>query len=301
MCIFFCFSNTNLSHIMSCKIFTESIVKLYFVECNFFVPDCFIIICKAYISEVQFLCTCKSLEFIITECSGDLSCPVRTEVEEYNRIFILNSCNWFTVFFDNSRKYKFVCLVVIVRSLYCCNRICSLNAFSFCKSLICELYTIPAVISVHCIITSGDHTNFANTDLVHLVYKLLNKIFTGSRWCITSVQEAVYINLFKTFSLCHFKKCIEMCIVAVYTTIREKSHEMDSRIVFFCIFHCCKKCFILKEISIVDLFGDSGKFLIYDTSCTHIHMSDFGVAHLSVRKTYGKSAGISLHKRILCH
>ena len=271
------------------------------MEGNQFVLDCLIIVCKTYICEVKFLCSLEAFELVIAECSGDLTCTVRTEVEEYNGIFVLNGCNRFAVFFDYGREYEFICLVSIVGSLNCCCSVCAFDAFAFCQCFVCKLYTIPAVISVHCIVTSGNNTDLTNTDFLHLCFKLFDEFFTGCRRCITSVEEAVYINFLKTFSLSHLKKCIEMCVVAVYTTIGKKSHKMNSRIIVLCILHCCKKCFIPEEITIVDLFCDSGKLLIYDTACAHIHMTYLRVTHLSVRKTNCKSAGISFYEWIFCH
>ena len=111
----------------------------------------------------------------------------------------------------------------------------------------------------------------------------------------------MYINLFQAFSFGHFQKSEQMCDMAVHTAIRKKSHEMNGRIVVFCIFHSCKKCFILKEVTILDLFCDPCKFLIYNTACAHIHMSNLGVTHLAFRKTYCQSAGVSFDKWILSH
>ena len=299
--IFLCLSDTNLCHIMSCKVFAKCILKKYFVEGNQFVLDCLIIVCKTYICEVKFLCSLEAFELVIAECSGDLTCTVRTEVEEYNGIFVLNGCNRFAVFFDYSRKYEFICLVSIVGSLNCCCSVCAFDAFAFCQCFVCKLYTIPAVISVHCIVTSGNNTDLTNTDFFHLCFKLFDEFFTGCRRSVTSVKEAMYINFLKSLSFSHLKQCIEMSIVAVYTTIGKKSHEVNSGIIIFCILHCCKKCFVLEEITIVDLFCDSGKLLIYDTACAHIHMTYLRVTHLSVRKTNCKSAGISFYEWIFCH
>ena len=271
------------------------------MECNQLILNSFIIICEAYIGQIQFLSSLKSLEFIITECSGDLTGTVRTEVKEYYRILVLNSCNWFAVFLNDCRKNKFICLVIIIRSLDCCSCICALDSLTCCQCFVCQFYTIPAVISVHCIITSGNNTNLTNTNFFHLGFQLFDKFFTGCRRCITSVKETVYINFCKTLSLGHLKQCIEMSVVAVYTAVRKKSHKVDCRIIFFCILHCCKKCFIFEEISIIDFFGDSGKFLIYDASRTHIHMSYLRVTHLSIRQTYCKSTGISFNKWIFLH
>ena len=286
---------------MSCKIFAKCILKLNFVECNQLVLDRLIIICETYIGKIQFLSSLKSLEFVIAECSGDLTCTVRTEVEEYYGVFVLNLGNRLSVLLNNCRKYEFVCLVVVVRSLNCCSCVCTLDTLALCQCFVCKFYTIPAVISVHCVVTSGNNTDLSNTDFFHLSFKLLYEFLTGCRRCVTSVEEAVYINFAQSLSLGHLKQCVEMSIVAVYTTIRKKSHKMYSRIVFLRVLHCCEKCFVLEEVAVVDFFGDSGKFLIYDAACTHIHMTYLRITHLSIRQTYCKSAGISLNKWIFCH
>ena len=301
MCIFLCLGDTCLCHIVSCKVLTEGIVKKNLVECYQLILDGIIILCEAYECGIQSLCSLKALKIVITESSCDLSCTVRTEVEEYNGILIRNSCNRFAVLLDNSRKHKFICLVIIIGSLNCCCSICSLYAFALCKSFICKLNTIPAVITIHCIITSGDHTDLTNADLFHFSFQLLYKLFTGCRRCVTSIQEAVYVNFLESLSLCHLKKSVEMCIVAVYATVRKKSHKMNRGIVVFCILHSRKKCLILEEIAVLDLFCDPCKLLVYDTACAHVHMTNLGVTHLSVRKTYRKTAGIAFYKRIIFH
>ena len=301
MCVFFCLCNTNLSHIMCCQIFSKGIVKLYLVKGYHLILDRIIIICKAYKSQIQFLLTLKAFEIIITERSCNLAGTVRTEVKEYNRIMVLNGCNRLSVFFDHSRKHEFICFFVVIGCLYSLCRVCSLYAFALGKSLVSKLYTIPAVVSVHCVITSGNNADLTYADLIHLGLQLFNISFTGSRRCITAVQEAVNVNFFQSLSLCHFQKSVKVCIMAVDTAVRKKSHKMNCRIIVLCIFHCCQKRLILKEIAVIDFFCDSCKLLIYNTSCTHIHMSDFGVAHLAVRKSYCQSACISFYKRIVCH
>ena len=55
---------------------------------------------------------------------------------------------------------------------------CSLYAFSCCKSIVCKFYTIPAVITIHRIVTSGNSSNLTYTDLLHLCFKSLYKLFT---------------------------------------------------------------------------------------------------------------------------
>ena len=89
--------------------------------------------------------------------------------------------------------------------------------------------------------------------------------------------------------------------VAVNAAVGKKTHKMDGGIVVTRILHGCLKRFVFEEITVLDLLGDTGKLLIYDAAGTHVHMSDLGIAHLSIRKAYCKSAGISLYKRIILH
>ena len=111
----------------------------------------------------------------------------------------------------------------------------------------------------------------------------------------------MYINIFQTFSFCQLKQCVQVCIVAVYTAVREQTEQMQGTSVFFCTLYCMQQCFVFEEISILDFFCDSGQFLVYDTSGTHVQMSDFRVTHLSIRQTYCQTTCIAFYERTLSH
>ena len=51
--------------------------------------------------------------------------------------------------------------------------------------------------------------------------------------------------------------------------------QVKCRIILLYILTSCKKSFVLKEFSVFDRLCDLCKFLINDTSGTHIHMSYF--------------------------
>src|SRR5574344_226704 len=76
---------------------------------------------------------------------------------------------------------------------------------------------------------------------------------------------------------------------------------MKCRIILLAVLYCVKQCGILEEITILNFFCDSCKFLIYDTSGTHIKMTDLGIAHLPLRKSYCKSARVTAYIRIFFH
>jgi len=64
---------------------------------------------------------------------------------------------------------------------------------------------------------------------------------------------------------------------------------MKRRIMLFAVFHTVQKLRDPEEIPVLNAFCDSCQLLINDPSGTHVQMPDLGIAHLTVRKTYGKA------------
>ena len=77
--------------------------------------------------------------------------------------------------------------------------------------------------------------------------------------------------------------------VAVNAAIGKKTEDMEGGIIFFAVFHCGTKCFVFEKASVTDCIGDSHKGLINNSSCADVGVANFGVAHLTVRKSDVKS------------
>ena len=301
MSILLCLGNTGLFHVMSRKEFSECICDLFFYKGYLLVRDCHIILCEAHISCLYSLASVESCEVIIAECSGDLSCPVRTEIKEDNGISILYRCCRSAVFHNYHGHNKLICHIFIIGSL---NSLCRGNRFvslALYKCSVGFLHAIPAVITVHGIVAACNRSNLPYSDLFHFGFQLFHILFSGCRRRITSVKEAVYVYLLDSLSLCQLKKSVNMCIVAVHAAVGHKPHQMKCGIILLNILTCCHKRFILKEIPILNRFCNLGQILINNTSCAHVQMSYLGVSHLAVRKSYCHAAGISSHKRALSH
>ena len=128
--IFLCLCNTSLFQSVICKELSKCIRNRFFYECNHLILDCRIILCEAYECSLHSVSSFKSVKTVITECSCELSCSVRTEVEEYNRIIFFDCCCCSTVFCYNKWYYELVCYILIVGSLNsCCCGFCCI-AFS---------------------------------------------------------------------------------------------------------------------------------------------------------------------------
>ena len=147
MSILLCLSDTELLEAVCCKVLTQCVLDLFLLECNELVGNELVVILEAYICErheavsslkvLDALCirsiTGLSCDIFvrIAESLCDLSCTVRTEVEEDNGVVRLNDRNGLAlIIYDNRRKNELVCYAAVGRSLHSSNGICSLNALA---------------------------------------------------------------------------------------------------------------------------------------------------------------------------
>ena len=302
MSVFLSLRDTGLRHVVLCKILAEGLRDLHLRECDLLVRDRYIIIGEAGIEDLLPRSSVKLVKIILdAEAAGDLTCAVRTEVEEDDGIAVLDGRDRLAVFHDYCRNNELVrnaLLVRILDRLYAGSR---RNAFTQRQRTVCLLNAVPAVVAVHRVISSGDHAKLTDADLIHLVLQLLRKLYTTLGRSITTVKESMYKDLIQPVSLRHLKQRVHMGVVAVDTAIGQQSVHMQLTVILLNILHSLHKDFIFEEISVLDRLGDAGKVLIHDSAGSHVQMADFRVAHLSVRQSYVQSACLSLNKGIFLH
>ena len=176
MSILFCFCNSELCQALVGYILAECVLEDLWLECNFNIRHCCIILShanKVYGEET--VLSLKALKIRVNKCSCNLSCSVRTEVEEDDAVVRLN----LSTALNNTRNNKFVCYAVIVRVFNCTNRAVCLVALAIYHSGICLFNSVPVVISVHCVVSALNCGNLAYADFFELVKKLVC-IFSGT-------------------------------------------------------------------------------------------------------------------------
>ena len=301
MGIFFCLRNSGLCHTVCSQPFAECIGNGNLMECHFLVGNGRIVVGKAYVRKIQPLVPLKSFKIIITESTGNLPCPVRPEVKEYNRIMVGNHCHRAAVFLHNRRLHKLICLISVIRCLNAFRPAGCPQTFALCQRVISQLHPVIVIVPVHGIITSHDRGNFTHANFLHLRFQFFGISLAAGRWCISSVQEAVYIDFFKPVSLSQFQQAIEMGIVAVYAAVGQKPEHMKGAVMLFAVIHCIRQRRIFEKCPVFNLFCNSCQFLVHNTPCAHIQMAHFGVPHLPFRQSHCHTTGISPYKRALRH
>ena len=154
MCILLCLCEAELLLTAFCKVLSKCICDMLLLESDNLVRDCLIVILEAYIGCLNEWAL-KSCKLVIAECTSDLTCTIRTEVKEDNRIILFYNGNRLAVFHNNSRKNKLIRYILCIRISHSLYSILCKHALSLGQGIIRLLYTIPVVITIHCIVTSG--------------------------------------------------------------------------------------------------------------------------------------------------
>ena len=287
MCILLGFCNSQLGLSALAQIFAQCHVQLFRRISNGYIRHGCIILCHA--NEMQWeeaLLPCKALEFWVNKTSGDLSCTVRTEVEENHAVLFFDQA----ILIQNGRQHKFVGYFLCIGIFDCLNRFGSGFTLAINHSSICLFDTIPSVITIHCIVTAGNGCNLTNANFLHLFASGLHEASCGRWRFISAVQKCMNIYIFQTVPLCHFQQTEQVFHVAVYAARREQTHQVQSCAVLLAIFHRIAQSLVFKEYAVLNVLCNLDQHLINDSTSTDVGVTNFGVAHLSIRQTNVQTA-----------
>ncbi|MND93237.1 hypothetical protein D3C80_854180 [compost metagenome] len=76
----------------------------------------------------------------------------------------------------------------------------------------------------------------------------------------------------------------QVILVAVYAAIGQQAHEVHGFSGGDRFVHGSADGRILEELAVADRFGDASEVLIHHAAGAEVHVTDFGVAHLAIRK-----------------
>ena len=108
MCILLCLGNSGLGHMMLRKEFPECLLDLRLREGDMLVRDRDIVVGEAGVVNLLARSSVKLIEVIHAEASGQLSCTIRTEIEEDDRIAILDRGNRLAILHHNRRNDELI-------------------------------------------------------------------------------------------------------------------------------------------------------------------------------------------------
>ena len=295
VCVLLGLGNAELGHTQIGDIFTERVLQALRLEGDLHARNSSIILRHADVVDLR-LYALKAGELRINECTGDLTRTVGTEVCEDDRVVVLDG----RALGNDNRNNELVGYAVCVGLLH--SLVCgsSVLAFAECDSVVRLLYAIPAVITIHCVVTAGYGCDAADLDSVDLGLQAVDILDTGLRRRVAAVHEAVEANLAQTIAACQLEQRKHVVNVGMHTAVRQQTENVQSGIEPLALVDRAHQSRILEEIAVLDGLGDAGQLLIYNAACTDVGVANLGVAHLAVRQTNVQTGCTDIGERVLC-
>ncbi|MNJ40673.1 hypothetical protein D3C77_355730 [compost metagenome] len=164
----------------------------------------------------------KALEIFIRKYVRQLNGPVRTEVQEHDRVTGLDESDRLIMsIHDNGRHDELVKYRLLVGFRHGCNRISIFRAFAVYHGAIRFLNAIPTLVAIHCIVAALHRGDLAYSDFLNLRDKTLDEAFSAVRSHVAAIQERMNIDLVHLFLLREIKHSEQMVNMAVDTAVGE--------------------------------------------------------------------------------
>ena len=192
MCIFFSFSDPDLSAAGMAEVFPEGVFQM-FRRVGYRSPKILIIFCKAYIANILMLDR-ECLEFRVIEDFGYFPCAVSPEVEENHRIPFFHPF----IAFHHRRKDEFIRQAIPILAFQGIHGTVKTSAPANSHSKIAQFNPIPALIPVHGIVSALDGAKSPQFQSVHKLFHALDIGSSRFWWHITAIKKAMDPDFFNT-------------------------------------------------------------------------------------------------------
>ena len=173
-----------------------------------------------------------------------------------------------------------------------------MHAFINGHCVVCLDQTLPSLVSVHGVVSAADYADLAESDLFHVLSQHVHVLFGASWRYVSSVQEAVHYQLLNALLFSQIYESKQVRDVAVDSAVREQALQMQRGAVLLDVLNCLQECFVFKEVPVLYCFCNHCQVLINDPARADVKVSDLGVAHLPLRQSYVKPAGLERRSRV---
>ncbi len=153
----------------------------------------------------------EALEVGVDKGSGDLTRSVGTEVVENHAVVRLDSL----AALDYAGNDELVGNAVGIGILDCADGALRFDALAVYHCRICLFHALPAVISVHGVVSAHDGGDFAETDFIQLLDAVVDVVRRAGGRNVSAVEEGVDEYLFESLFLCKLHDAVEVGDVAV--------------------------------------------------------------------------------------
>ena len=231
----------------------------------------------------------EALEIVIHKDAGDLARAIRAEVDEHNRVALLNTA----ALAGDARHDELIRHVVGVALFDGLHRAARVVALAVDERRVGLLLAIPVGIAVHRVVAAGDGRDFAHADLVELLLKVGDEALAGMRVGVAAVHDAVHVDLLRAQMLGQIEQAEQVVDVAVHAARAEQTHQVNGLARVDGRAHVAHQHVVFLHRAIHDGLGNQRQLLIDDAARAHVGVADLAVAHLPFRQADRHAGGLN--------
>ena len=193
MCVLFGFGNARLRFAVFGKPFAQSILYVLRRICRVETSKGRVVL--RHTDIVRLFITARPLELVelrLYRGARYFAGAVGTEIVEYYAVAVLDAF----IVADYGRFYELVESACRIRRFYARKSVRIARAYARKDAVVSEFYSVPALISVHVIISSDNGSHLARTYLLGFFFKLGDVVLGGIGRHVSAVGYAMDIHVF---------------------------------------------------------------------------------------------------------
>ncbi len=228
MGVFLCFGDAQLGLALLRHVFAKAIGKLFGrVGAGSF--DVRRILGQHHeVGQFGVLLALESVEVLLHKGAGHFPGTVGTEIHEQHRVTIVDRSLGLARSVDPGWRYKLVvfpALISLFQPGYRIGRSELRGALG--HQVVGRFHAVPAVVAIHGIVAAHDRGNAADAEALQFGRGLLQGWFCAAGRHVTAIEEGVDVNFLRATCGGKFGSGNNVVFVAVYTTGRHQTHEMN--------------------------------------------------------------------------
>ena len=235
---------------------------------------------------------------LLRQHGRQLAGAVVAEVVEDDGVALLDLGEGLAVLGDHDRLDELVGHVGVVGCLDAVDGALERGALAFDQQVVGLLDAVPALVAVHRVETAAHGSDLAR-GLGHLLLELLEEALAAVRVGVAAVHEGMDIDLLQAVFLRYAQELIDMVQGGVHAAVGGQAHQVELLAGGLDVVVDRLDLGVVEELVLAHGHVDLDEVLVDHAAGAEVHVSDLGVAHLSVGQADVLAAGLQVAVRIL--
>lgn len=195
---------------------------------------------------------------------------------------------------DNDGLEELVGLALLVAGLDGLDRVGRLLTLALDNAVHGLLNTVPALVTVHGVVTTDNSGDLAEAELVGVVEDGLHVAGARLGVGVTTVAEEVDVDLGHADLLGDFEESKQVVDVRMDTAVRDETEKVQAAVALLCAGEALDNVVDLVEFALLNGLVDADNVLPDDSAGANVQVTDLTVAHEALGKTDGERRGLEL-------